>query len=162
MRSFLSAQDLPLLQQMIREAKTWALVDPLSTDIVGDLVDRLGLQSELDSWITDDDFWVRRAAMLAWIRPLRAGAPTATFFKYADSVLDEKEFFIRKAIGWVCREIAKKRPEPVVTWVSARIARMNHVTLKEAVKKLDAPARERILKAYAARKPAAKAALRQG
>jgi 3-methyladenine DNA glycosylase AlkD len=158
MHSFLEADDLPLLQQMIREAGTWALVDPLSTDVAGRLVDRLGIQAELDSWITDKDFWVRRAAMLAWLRPLRAGGPLTTFFKYADRVLDEKEFFIRKAIGWVLRDVSRKRPEPVGKWVEAHVARMNGVTLREAVKKLDPKTRERILEAYAARKPATKEA----
>jgi 3-methyladenine DNA glycosylase AlkD len=28
---------------------------------------------------------------------------------YADTVLDETEFFIRKAVGWVLREVSKKR-----------------------------------------------------
>jgi hypothetical protein len=30
---------------------------------------------------------------------------------YADRLLEEKEFFIRKALGWVLREVSKKDPE---------------------------------------------------
>jgi len=32
-------------------------------------------------------------------------------------MLSEKEFFIRKAIGWVLREVAKRRPGLVAGWL---------------------------------------------
>ena len=35
-------------------------------------------------------------------------------------MLEEKEFFIRKAIGWVLRETAKKRPTLVYEWLLPR------------------------------------------
>ena len=33
-------------------------------------------------------------------------------------MLDDKEFFIRKAIGWVLRDTARKRPTMVYDWCS--------------------------------------------
>lgn len=51
-------------------------------------------------------------------------------------MLEEKEFFIRKAIGWILREVSKKRPELVVEWLAPRAARASGVTLREAVKYL--------------------------
>jgi len=58
----------------------------------------------------DDDFWLRRSAMLGLLRPLRAGGGDfERFARYADAMLEEKEFFVRKAIGWVLREVAKRR-----------------------------------------------------
>jgi 3-methyladenine DNA glycosylase AlkD len=59
----------------------------------------------LDRWATDPDFWIRRSSLLAELRPLRAGADLAPFLRRADAMLDEREFFIRKAIGWVMREV---------------------------------------------------------
>ena len=35
------------------------------------------------------------------------------FARYADAMLDEREFFVRKAIGWVLRDTARKRPDLV-------------------------------------------------
>jgi plasmid stability protein len=45
---------------------------------------------------------VRRTALLALLLPLRRGA--GDFARYAEALLEEREFFIRKAIGWVLRE----------------------------------------------------------
>ena len=63
----------------------------------------------------------------------------------ADSMLEEKEFFIRKAIGWILREMSKKRPELVADWVIARKSRMSGLTLREAVRRMPDEQRERVL-----------------
>jgi 3-methyladenine DNA glycosylase AlkD len=130
-------EDLPLLERLVREAKTWALVDGLAGDVIGALLVRHPhAAAKLDRWAEDPDFWVRRSALLAQLRPLEAGASFARFGRYADAMLDEKEFFIRKAIGWVLRETAKTRPEEVYEWLAPRVHRASGVTLKEAVKYL--------------------------
>ena len=43
-------------------------------------------------------------------------------------MLAEKEFFIRKAIGWVLRETAKKDPAYVAAWTRSHLAQMSGVT----------------------------------
>jgi hypothetical protein len=51
---------------------------------------------------------VRRSAILALLPGIRCGQPDlACFQRYAAPMLAEKEFFIRKAIGWVLRELAR-------------------------------------------------------
>jgi 3-methyladenine DNA glycosylase AlkD len=80
---------------------------------------------------------VRRSALLAQIKPLREGASFHRFGRYADAMLDEKEFFIRKAIGWVLREAGKTRPDDVYEWLAPRADRASGVTMREAVKYLE-------------------------
>jgi 3-methyladenine DNA glycosylase AlkD len=129
--------DLRLLERLVRESKTWAYVDGLAGDVLGELlVRRPEAAAELDRWAKDQDFWVRRSALLAQIKPLKQGAPFARFGGYADAMLDEKEFFIRKAIGWVLRETAKTRPDEVFEWLAPRTERASGVTMREAVKYL--------------------------
>jgi len=136
---------------LIRESKTWAFVDELAIAIVGPLVERSPeLLRVLDRWALDDDFWLRRSAMLALLRPLRRGEGDFTrFARYADAMLHEREFFIRKAIGWVLRETAKKRPELVYRWLLPRCAVASGVTMREAAKYLPPRQRTDILDAYA-------------
>jgi 3-methyladenine DNA glycosylase AlkD len=62
-------------------------------------------------------------------------------------MLDEREFFIRKAIGWVLRYTAKKRPDMVYEWLLPRASRASGVTLREAVKPLSARQRATVLAA---------------
>ena len=97
--------DLPRLRRMVREARTWAIVDLLAVKVLGALLLAHPEAGErLDGWARDRDFWVRRAALLSQIEPLKAGAPFDRFAAYAEAMLAEREFFIRKAIGWVLRE----------------------------------------------------------
>jgi 3-methyladenine DNA glycosylase AlkD len=60
-------------------------------------------------------------------------------------MLDEKEFFVRKAIGWVLRDTSRRRPELVYEWLLPRAARAPGVTLREAVKYLSKSQRDEIL-----------------
>ena len=152
----LSVDDLPLIERLLRESLTWALVDGLAADVVGAILaaDPDRTISVLDRWSTDADFWVRRSAVLAWLRPLRHGAPLDRFLGYADAMLDEKEFFIRKAIGWVLREVGKRRPDEVSSWLAPRTGRASGVTMREAVKYLPDGDRERLMDAYRRRVPA--------
>jgi 3-methyladenine DNA glycosylase AlkD len=134
-------------------------VDDLAADVVGSLVvEHPGLaDAVLDRWIRDDDFWIRRSALLALLGPLRrGGGDWERFARYADEVLDEKEFFIRKAIGWVLRETAKKRPALVVDWVAARTDRISGVTIREAVRYVDPADRDALMAAYRARTAASR------
>ncbi|MCW2550120.1 MAG: alkylation repair enzyme, partial [Mycobacterium sp.] len=58
------------------------------------------------------------------------------FGRLAEPMLGEREFFIRKALGWVLRETAKKRPELVSQWLRPRVLAVSRLTLREAVKPL--------------------------
>jgi 3-methyladenine DNA glycosylase AlkD len=147
--SLIGPADLVLLERLVRESRTWALVDALAGDVIGPLLVRHPrAASRLDRWARDRDFWVRRAALLAMLEPLKQGASFRRFAGYADAMLDEKEFFIRKAIGWVLRDTGKRRPQEVFDWVAPRTARVSGVTIREAVKYLDPRQREELMSAY--------------
>jgi 3-methyladenine DNA glycosylase AlkD len=152
--SELVTNDLPMIETLIRESKTWALVDGLAGDVVGTIALRHRIKQRLDRWSVDDDFWIRRSSLLAELRPLKAGAPFRPFADRADAMLDETEFFIRKAIGWVLREMSKKRPQEVYEWVAPRTHRASGVTMREVVKYLDARKAARLMRAYKAGRPA--------
>lgn len=143
----LVAGDIALLERLVRESKTWALVDNIATAIVGPLVVRSpALNATLDRWASDPDFWIRRSAMLALLVPLRkGGGDFERFARYADAMLEEKEFFIRKAIGWILRETARKRPDLVYAWLAPRAHRASGLTVREATKYLPEVQREELL-----------------
>ena len=147
--------DLPFLEQLLRESRTWALVDNLAACVAGPLLDRHAEADEvLDAWVADDDFWIRRSALLAHLLALRAGeGDFGRFARYADLMLDEKEFFIRKAIGWVLRDTARKRPDLVYDWIAPRTDRASGVTVREVVKRLPQDRATEVLAAYQAKRP---------
>jgi 3-methyladenine DNA glycosylase AlkD len=141
--------DAALLERLLRESCTWALVDGLAASVVGRLFERHPeLGAMLDRWAADSDFWLRRSAMLALLISLREGrGDFDRFGRYADAMLGEREFFIRKAIGWVLRDTGRRRPDLVYEWLLPRAARASAVTIREAVKPLSTVQRAAILDA---------------
>jgi 3-methyladenine DNA glycosylase AlkD len=139
-RDRLGPDDAALLERLLRESQTWALVDGLAASVMGQLVERYSeLGAVLDRWAVDSDFWLRRSAMLALLVPLRQGrGDFDRFGRYADAMLDDREFFIRKAIGWVLRDTARRRPDLVYEWLLPRASRASGLTIREAVKPLSA------------------------
>jgi len=136
--SALDAADLPQIESMLRTARTWALVDPLAADVVGPIVAAdTSASTTTDRWARDDDFWVRRSALLSQLVALRSGhGDFERFSRYADAMLDEREFFIRKAIGWVLRDTGRRRPQLVEAWLRDRPGRVPVLAVREAVKGL--------------------------
>lgn len=146
----LTPDDLPLLEGMLRDSRTWALVDSLAADVVGAVAQRHDVGDVLDRWAADDDVWVRRSALLALLVPLRQGeGDWDRFARYADALLEDRSFWIRKAIGWVLRDTARRRPELVAEWLLPRARRAAGLTVREAVKHLPPALREAVLAARA-------------
>jgi 3-methyladenine DNA glycosylase AlkD len=134
----LTADDMATLERLIRESRTWAYVDALAGNIAGTVALRDSSSwDHIDAWATDGDFWVRRSALLALLPGIRAGRPDLQrFVRYSGPMLAEKEFFIRKAIGWVLREISRREPQWVATWTEAQLPGLSGVTFREAVRRL--------------------------
>src|SRR5262249_36893725 len=113
----LTRADLPWLIDLVRASACWAHVDWLAVSVVGKVPPAA---KEIPVWAKGDDFWVRRTALLAQLDELRAGRGDFDLFaRIAAPMLGETEFFIRKAIGWVLREVSKKRPELTFQFLKA-------------------------------------------
>lgn len=137
-KDFVDADSIPLYEQLMREGAWWDFVDEIATHLVGDALAKSPQQvwPILDAWLTDEDTWIRRTAMLA---QNRAGKDTDVerLFDYALALAAEDEFFIRKAIGWALREYADVDPNAVADFLEAHRAEFSNLTLREASKHID-------------------------
>jgi len=136
--TLLDYSDMPLLEKMLRESVNWDQVDEISVHLVGAVLEKDQRAFEyLHRWSRDDNFWVRRASLLSQLLLFRRGeGDKALFYSFAREMMEEKEFFIRKAIGWVLRDIAWREPEEVFRFVVENRPRMSGVTLREAIRRL--------------------------
>lgn len=138
-REDLTLHHLAAVEQRVRTAIGWAQLDDIAAWLVGTLYekDRDKMEGVLRTWITDDNVWVRRAALLAQLVPLREGRGDFLLFtELAVPLLGEKDFFIRKAIGWVLRERVKKVPLDTFGFVQKYRSRMSGLSYREATRKL--------------------------
>jgi 3-methyladenine DNA glycosylase AlkD len=56
--------------------------------------------------------------------------------RYSKKRMDEKEFFIRKAIGWALREYSYTEPERVKRFLIANRDRLSGLSFREGAKGL--------------------------
>ena len=141
----LEMRHLKIIEKMMREAKTWAHIDPIAILLIGSIIgnDREILK-RLPEWAEDDNFWVRRTAILSQVLQFRKGKGNFTLFKKIVIPMfqegtdwsKEERFFIRKAIGWALRELAPRRPELVYDILSTYHDQMSGLTFKEGSRKL--------------------------
>jgi 3-methyladenine DNA glycosylase AlkD len=126
--------DLDWLIELAQQKSWWDSVDAL-VKTIGKVVragDAKG-QRRMDRAVRAEDFWVRRIAMihqLGW----RGDTDTVRLFRYADLLAQEKEFFIRKAIGWALRDYAWHDWRAVQKYLKTAHTRLSPLTCREARK----------------------------
>ncbi|SEK09901.1 DNA alkylation repair protein [Paraburkholderia diazotrophica] len=135
----LSTDDISTLRQLLEQESWWETVDGL-TSVIGAVLlasDRASGkgQASMDEWVWDANFWVRRAAMLHQ-RGWRLNTDTQRLFCYAEQLAGEKEFFIRKAIGWALRDYARWDDASVRKFVRVNMHTLSPLTVREALKRL--------------------------
>jgi len=127
---------LDVARELITERSWWDTVDALASHAVGGLVAaHPRLVATMDRWILDDDLWVRRTALL---HQLRYGERTDAdrLFAYCERCRGERDFFIRKAIGWALRTYARTDPDAVRAFVAAQGDELSPLSRREASKHL--------------------------
>lgn len=109
----------------------WDTVDAVAADIVGTLVMKYDLAEKMDEWIDDENMWLQRTAILHQLR-YKKQTDEKRLFAYCRKHAAQKEFFIRKAIGWALREYSKTNPVAVKKFVKE--TPLTNFSKKEALK----------------------------
>jgi 3-methyladenine DNA glycosylase AlkD len=135
---YLDMRAMPRLDDMLGDCVTWDHVDGIATFLVGKVLEKdQGALEYLERWSHSDNFWFRRAALIAQIRQFRKGKGDAgLFFRFAEAMIEESEFFVRKAIGWALRELSKAEPDAVYDFLLTVKDRAAPLTLKEGARRL--------------------------
>ncbi len=112
----LEAHHFAFLEFLITHKSWWDTVDSLAP-LVGILVKRYpDLLERVDAWAVHHNFWLRRVAIIHQLR-FKKETDITRLFAYVLQNASDKEFFIRKAIGWALREYAKLEPNAVSDFV---------------------------------------------
>ncbi|HET9347590.1 MAG TPA: DNA alkylation repair protein [Arthrobacter sp.] len=127
---------LPLYEEIIRSGAWWDLVDGVSHRLCELLQShREDMSIVLRRWSTDADFWIRRAAITAQLGAKSATDP-ALLAAVIEPNLADREFFIRKAIGWALRDYAATDPDWVRSFAARHGEALSPLSRREALRKL--------------------------
>ena len=141
----LLGSDLALVEGLLRRSNTWAQADWLATKVARSLVSRSPVTKRtLRRWGRDENLWVRRSALLA-LDPRARRRDFDLFAELAAGMLGEREFFLRKAIGWVLRETSKSHPDLAYGFLLEHIDRVAGLTLREGSRLLPSDRRATLL-----------------
>ncbi len=129
---------LPVLEEMIVGGAWWDLVDPLATHRLRELLVNhpKPMSRAMRAWSRDANLWKRRSAILCQVGRKRE-TDLVLLFDCIEPNLADKEFFIRKAIGWALRDYAWHDLDTVERWVTANESTLSGLSRREALKNRD-------------------------
>ncbi len=135
----LTPKDLPMLKQITEECEGWAMLDYLATRHLGTLAMNYPdeVYPKVRKWTKSKHLWTRRAAILIHVMPSRKKQLRAEFaIPTFEELLHEKEFFIRKAIGWTLREIGKHYPDLTFEFLKEHKEEASGLSMREGGRNL--------------------------
>ncbi|SEE06474.1 3-methyladenine DNA glycosylase AlkD [Arthrobacter alpinus] len=127
---------LPFYGVVIGTGQWWDFVDSVAPRLCELLqMHRDTMDPLLRQWSVHENFWFRRASIIAQL-PAKAATDLNLLSGVIGPNLDDKEFFIRKAIGWALRQHGKTDPEWVRSYVQEHAAQLSPLSRREALKHL--------------------------
>lgn len=136
-RAFIAFDQVDLYRRLIVEGAWWDFVDTIASRLIGDVLlnEREEMRPVLGRWIDGDDMWLRRTAIISQLAH-KERTDAAMLFDYCRRRAFEKEFFIRKAIGWALRQYARTDPEAVTDFLRQHRDELSGLSFREASKHL--------------------------
>jgi len=126
---------LLVLRRLAVQRPWWDTVDAWAT-----LIGRVGLRhrswdGEVVGWAADERLWVRRIALVFQVGR-REAVDLDLLFAACEANLTDRDFFMRKGIGWGLRDAARTYPDEVRAFVAAHRSQMSGLSIREATKHL--------------------------
>ena len=125
---------LPFYREMITTGAWWDHVDEVSHRVGGLLVAfPADLAPTIRAWARDPDRWLRRSAVICQLG-LKDATDPALLADVVRANLTDRDFFLRKGIGWALRDYARTDPDWVRAFVDAH--ELSPLSRREALKHL--------------------------
>jgi len=121
---------------MIVNKSWWDSIDMIASHLVGTHLKRFPelIPVYTEKWMASGNFWLQRTALLFQLK-YKKDTEVDLMFDLIKRLAREKEFFIRKAIGWILREYSKTDPGTVIRFVENN--KLSHLSKTEALKVID-------------------------
>ncbi len=129
-------KDIELLEYMILNNSWWDTVDYIAPTLMGNYFKKFPEKRNdyVEKWISSKHLWLQRSSIIFQLK-YKKDLDTKLLSKAINSLLNENDFFIRKAIGWTLREYGKVNPEWVVEFVHK--TKLSNLSIKEALRRIN-------------------------
>lgn len=135
-KKYITVENIDIYMDLILKSQWWDIVDGIATNLMGPaLLDNAKKESLLMSWVKHPNMWVRRTSLLTQLK-YKNHTDFKLLARLISFTMDEKEFFIRKAIGWALRQYSYTNPEAVLGLIGSSTYRLSHLSKRESLKGL--------------------------
>ena len=136
-RQWLIADKRSLIETLVTTGAWWDFIDAIAGGAVGAMLanDRVATEPILRSWARHDDFWLRRTAILAQLKAKEATDPRL-LRELIEPSMGDRQFFLRKGIGWALRQYSYVDPDWVIAFVNEHSDVLSPLSKREGLKVL--------------------------
>ncbi len=136
-RAYQGADLLPMYEELITTGAWWDYVDLIAIHRVGPILlkDPEVVKDVVVGYSRSRDMWLRRTSIICQVM-CKAKTDTDLLQAVIEPNLADKEFFIRKAIGWALRQHAKTDAAWVRAYVEEHESKLSGLSRREAMKHL--------------------------
>lgn len=129
--------DILWIIDLITQKSWWDTVDTLAGNILSTLINRFPetLWPNFQPLTESDNFWLNRTAIIVQLKS-RGNTDTDFLTSAILPHMHNKEFFLRKAIGWSLRQYARYNPQWVIDFVNQYDDHLSGLSKREALKRL--------------------------
>ncbi len=133
------ADALTLYRHLLVSGAWWDVVDDVATHLVGPLLlaAPAPVRPVLLGWATDPDRWLRRTSLICQLNA-REATDLALLTAALEANLDDRDVFLRKAVGWALRQYARTDSAWVRAFVATHEDRISGLSRREALKHVGA------------------------
>ncbi len=121
----------------------WGKCDHLCCSVIGPLVLRFPeLENRTRKWTKSKVRWLRRAAAVTLIAPVKNRILLDEVFATAEVLLKDQDDMVQKGYGWMLKEASNVYPDEVFAFVMRHRAEMPRTALRYAIEKYPATKRK--------------------
>ncbi len=135
--AFQTPSAMPLYEEIIVSGAWWDYVDEIAAHRVGPILRSYPapMKKKMLAWSRCGNIWKRRTSILCQLR-FKHDTDLDLLYACIEPSLDSKEFFLRKAIGWVLRQYAWTDPAEIRRYVREQKEKLSNLSQREALKNI--------------------------
>ena len=117
----------------------WGDCDDFCTHAFGELIcQNTKLTEKTIAWTKRDEFWMRRAAAVVLLLPIRRDIyKEINPLHVSDILMNDEHYLVLKGYGWMLKMLSTKEPELVFDYLMKNKAVMPRVAYRYALEKMD-------------------------
>ena len=131
-------KDFKIFESWVKKyVDNWAKCDDFCTHSVGHLIYRYPqLTEKLFVWAQSKNRWLKRAAAVTLIYPIKKKTMLKIIFKMAKTLLEDDDDLVQKGYGWMLKEASNIYQQPVFNFVIKHKSKMPRTALRYAIEKM--------------------------